>query len=269
LLQQEPTHAQVLELAEKIGKIVNRRTFDLRDKTIEELTQLDSTLSTLQILPDKNIKYFTVLTDNWLFANLPSRRSGLSYEANITANLFSNAAFTQQTELLYDTIASRFNDNTIGAGTGFIFSLTYEKPISIKWQQSANAYIAPKFTYQGNKLENLIGTTSTDAQIPSMELGGSYTLGYYPNTRTYLTIGLDEFAKLYQLKQESSSTSYLIYNSQARANLYYFFSPTLRLQAQLGLLFSHYRQNPETNGNTTKISNTWLNLGATLVYSVF
>jgi hypothetical protein len=269
LITQQPSHEQIMALAEKIGQILNRRTFDLRDKTIEELTLLDSTLSTMLSLPDKKIKYFTVLNDNWLFANAPSRKSGLSFQTDFEANLFSKSMFTQQTDLLFDSIASKFKDYTYGIGTGITFSLTYEKPISVKWQQSAKAYLTPAFVYQGNRFENKYNETSTEMQIPSIELGGGYTLGYYPNTRTYLTMGLDELIAYYQTIPDDSTTSHFSVNSRARIGLYYYFSPTLRLQAQAGFLLSHYSQSQETNNNTTKISNSGLNMGATLVYSIY
>lgn len=284
LLTQEPSHEQILALAEKIGQILNRRTFDLRDKTIEELTQLDSTLCSMFNLSDKNIKYFTTLNDNWLFANAPSRKSGLSFQADIGANLFSTSTFTQQSDLLFDTVASRYDDFTLGVGTAINFTLSYEKPISVKWQQSVKAFLTPSIGYQGNRIIINYNKVSIVSKIPAIELGASYTLGYYPNTRTYLTLGLDERIGYYKAIPEdgfttsyfnfagqaiSANTSYFNFTGQARINLYYYFSPTLRLQAQAGFLLSHLAQRQETNNNTTKTSNSGLNMGATLVYSIF
>jgi hypothetical protein len=58
------TNAQLERLAQGITFIRNQRYLDPRFRVIDQLSMLDSTLSTIGIAPEKDIKYFTSINDN-------------------------------------------------------------------------------------------------------------------------------------------------------------------------------------------------------------
>jgi hypothetical protein len=70
------TNAQLERLAHGITFIRNQRYLDPRFRIIDQLSMLDSTLSTIGIAPEKDIKYFTSINDNWLYAQNLSRGTG-------------------------------------------------------------------------------------------------------------------------------------------------------------------------------------------------
>jgi hypothetical protein len=171
-------------------------------------------------------------------------------------------------------------------GIYLVTGLKYENPKNIRWQNSASfkAGIGVRNNYETQKERNdLTQDTESSAYadaVPSIQLSADYGFGYYPNSRTWLTLNwwlLSGWDKQMSGKTKSEKTDlqnsfYAYTGPQFRA--YFYLSEKLRLNltfnGELRLNNDKYTYNV-SEGEDTKQTITWWNqqINAALTYSLF
>jgi len=263
---------EIFQFAQQISKVKNKRFLDARLHLIDEITTVDSILASNNLLNKSDARYFTSLYDNWQYGSLFSRKSGQSFEITFTPSYNWNY-------IKYNPIDATnngwVNQNNLTGGLSFIY--TYEKPVNLNWQHSVlaslngstnfnsslNQYGDPN-SYYGSISNNILN----GFDYKSVNLNGSYTLGFYPSTRTYVNASVKQSLLLSYYKEvNSTSDSWnktLISNIDLNFSVYYYLSQQLRLSANAGT-GDHYTNDYSLNKNNQ--INIWF--GGTISYSFF
>jgi hypothetical protein len=280
------TDEEVIALSQLITSLKYKRFFDSRLQKIAEIEAIDSFMQNKNIALSPDAAYFTSLNDNWDFANNPVRYSGnrlfTGIEGNWGYNYRNNFARFQQDDnyIIETTIKGN------SAGVYFVTGLNHENPKNIRWQNSASfkAGIGIRQYSETEKERNdMTNDTESSAYadaVPSIQLSAEYGFGYYPNSRTWLTLnwwllsGWDkEMSGNTKAEKTDLQNSFYTYTGpQFRA--YFYLSQKLRLNlafnGELRVNYAKYTYNvPE--GEDTNKTTTWWNqqINATLTYSLF
>ena len=252
VLKRKLSNQEVYELAQIISTIKNKRFLDSRLRMIDEITTVDSFFVKNNLLSTVGAPYFTTLYDYWMYGDRFSRGSGMEIESGIRPG--------------FDYLYRKGNEKAVVPAISADFRLTYEKPVNLYWQRSA--FVSLSGLYQYNKLEYpTIAMTDNNDQY-TVSLNGQYKWGYYPTSRTNINFGINEYAYWQKNKPRedySESTSQFTSITQAFAELYYYFSPQLRLSVNAGLLFN-YNRLIENGKNDFLLKGRFM---ATLTYSLF
>lgn len=228
------------KLAQCMTSVKNKRHFDTRLKLIDEITTVDSFLIANNIIDkENNPRYFTTLYDNWQYAGLITRLSGSRFSGGIQPLYIWQKSTPGET--------SYYTSSLDGAA---YVNYTYEKPVNLYWQHSAFVEIKEMVRrYRGGDVD---WETNLDAK---------FSLGYYPNSRTYMTasasenlVYMDSFKRIYSL-------------TSLDFNMYYYLSPQLRLGANASISYIYSKQ--DNMSYTSRTNNPRLNFAATLTYSFF
>lgn len=276
---------EVLELASLITKLKYKRFFDSRLRRIAEITAVDSFMQANQIAGKTDAMYFTSLYDNWAYANNPIRQSGYRGYFGLEGNLsLRNATSLRESDIIdVNNPAYDNHDKLTGTGAFVVAGYLYEKPISLKWQKSAQVRAGFGMSRESNEMKDRLTdlTTKYYAEFfPSINLIADYGYGFYPNTRTWATFNWTlqaDWNKLMTGETEATKTD-LQKNFLARtgpeASLYYYISPKLRLSADFSSLLNISQLEllrEDVNESDRKRNSTRWNQGltATLSYSIF
>jgi len=272
----------VLELAKLITALKYKRFFDNRLRKIAEITAIDSFMQQKGIVSSTDATYFTSLNDNWAFANNPVRNSGWRIFTGVEGGFGYNYSKNQAEYIIpaQSTQDQSYANNRLNVF--LVAGLDYEKPINLKWQNSAS--IKAQF---GSWTTKSINTASGAADVntyigesPIMGLSASYGFGYYPNSRTWLTADWalssgykKQFTGTSKSDKENSTNSFIIYTGPS-AHAYYYLSEKLRLSINftgyLQLNNDNYIINIPENSDNNQTETTWdYHLDASLTYSLF
>jgi hypothetical protein len=192
LIANKGTKEQQYAFAQVITDINNQRIFDNRRKRIYELQRIDSFLKNSGLSTTTDIRHFTTINDNWIYAFTPIREHGNQWYVRIgpgaeyrkdNSKSNYNTYFTEEIDY-YRTFS-------IGPEVGY----ESKKAISLKWQRNfsinvsyKNAYSNYKTNYEKN--DTLIVSNKSDYHHRLAKLTGTYMLGYFPNTRTFISAEL-------------------------------------------------------------------------------
>jgi hypothetical protein len=272
----------VMELARLITSLKYKRFFDDRLRKIAEISAIDSFMQLKGIVSKTDATYFTSLNDNWNFANNPARYSGWRLYTGIEGH-FDYFYYKNTSEIIMpakDFIEK--NENRHGISAFAVAGLSHEKPISLKWQQSASVkgMFGTYFRQSETKNTDSPDLNVYNGSLPTVFLSANFGYGYYPNSRTWLTANwslVSRFEKLYlgsskEDKENSSNTYYTYTGPQVEA--YYYLSEKLRLSLAFSGQFtvdSEKNIDASPDGNDTRQTNTNYNqqLSAALTYSLF
>lgn len=235
-----PDAETVNEFARLITELNNQRVFDSRRKRVYQLTQIDKFLREKAIVSVTDIRHFTTINDNWLFAFSPARSSG----SNWYIHVISSAEVGKMDQTNESTTSKTINENNyrllgIGPRAG------YEnfKPINLNWQQNLGAYIS--WQVQKNKEKMKSGTNGsiseykTDSKNEHSELGVFYGIGFYPTNRTRFNTTIDmklghtKIRDLTPVDRRISVLPSIIFSTD------YFISYKTRLHAGFTLLYRY------------------------------
>ncbi|MDR2585687.1 MAG: hypothetical protein LBC84_05635 [Prevotellaceae bacterium] len=247
---------ELFELSQLISTVTNKRFLDARLHLTEEITTLDSFFEENDLLEENGVAYFTTLYDMWQYGNLFSRNSG--YEISFIVRPYYSHRNLRYSPVIRDIIYNS-NQHLIG------LSYSYEKPYKLKWQHSLSTGVSGgiiSFSEQNRPTENDYKNKTTFNSFSAIAM---YSFGYYPNTRTNIRITTRQEISKNVYIDEGHST---YFHSILSANVYYYFSPNLRLAGDCNLIFSPSR--PKENDFDYSHINTFSSsFNLHLSYSIF
>jgi hypothetical protein len=270
----QPTEAKILELAAEISKIKRKRFFDFRIRRIAELQAVDSFLVANNIVSSNDIVYFTQLSDQWDYASGPARNSGFAVNFGINDEIsLSNT----KSKILYDETftandTSRINKYTTGA----FARMQYSKPLNLCWQTDLSLKLSYDYSMTRDPSEGSSITDDYNTHILYPDL--SYSLEYLPNSRTSIGLSIGTTYRFTTGKRKASdvingSMSGNDFYTHAGINMYYYFSPQLRLQAIWNLQYYDQKQDVDYGNilydQSIKSENLSNYFNITLTYSIF
>jgi len=277
------SNEEVIALAREITLLKYKRFFDNRLRKIAEITVIDSFLQKNGIAGATDATYFTSITDNWNYANNPIRYSGRRIFTGIEANYGYNYQFSKNE---YIVPANETNENKFkytNTGLYLVGGITYEKPARLKWQNSASAKIGIGINQHLSNLQHYYSEekhTSYRESLPSLMLSADYGFGYYPNSRTWLTLKwwlMSGWEK--QLSGDTREDKKDLMNTFSAStgpqlNAYFYLSEKLRLNLIYNgeLQFYDYKFTGEVDeGSPENSTSTRWNqiLSASLTYGLF
>jgi hypothetical protein len=274
-ISEQPSDAKILELAAEISKIKKKRFFDSRIKRMEELQTIDSFLVANKIVSSGDIVYFTHLADQWSYASGPARNSGFSVNLGLNDEYgFSNYVFNDKFNGYIEN-DSKVKTNTYIIGT--FANLKYSRPHNLFLQSDIRMGLY--YDYRMYRYPQNSGNNTNSNIIGTMF---QYYFSYIPDSRTTVTVHVNatEYYSFNKRKIQTGLNQYLegdehqnTIGPSAGADIYYYLSPQLRLQADWGFSYSshNYRAdfgNPlfDTSNKNTQLTHS---LSLTLTYSLF
>lgn len=271
VLNRELSVDETFQLAQQISRVKNKRFLDSRLRKIDEITSVDSFMVDNNLIQKSDAKYFTILYDIWENGALFQRKSGHAFELKIEPeigfrqNKDNNNWFSPDS-----TYWSNFTNKSYGANLSFNYNL--EKPVNLNWQHSVRSSIgSSSYSYLGNSSQSsLQNENSSNFNTSALYLNGSYSIGYFPTTRTNLVLGIDQyftqrFSKTYLAGSFDSVDWSKDFNSYSRLNfsIYYYLSPQFRISGSTSL---DYNYSIYTANKTNNFSGEFQ---ATISYSLF
>lgn len=281
---------EVLALSKFITETKNKRYFDSRLRKIAEITAIDSFLIAKDLKNQSDASFYTLLNDNWDFAQGPVRESGSRFSAGLSPNLThyfsSETLYYQDTVILSGTDNMNYTNksdrqgNTLGLD--FIAAYKLERPTNLYWQHSTNiqaGYSLLKSQYDYNTFLN-DSVTSEDSYFyhkPNLQMQIGHDIGYYPNSRTSIILGLDASYQQYwnrESKNDETEVKTRISRLEGGLNLNcsYYFSPQLRLSVFVNSWYNYDYSNQDGVAQTstiTKDNKFQAVYSARLTYSLF
>lgn len=274
-LSREVTDEDIQQLAETISRLQNERFFDNREKQIWQLQQLDSVMQTLGLTESADMAYFTLLKDNWDYANGPVRSSGFQLAGGFRSGM----------DLAYSLIENRNNfylqDSVYESGSdelsrnlriGGLVQIIYEKPVNLYWQFSIyNSLLVsymgwmsdyhgydPEYDYTGNN-QRLGPVIQDDLYI---------SLGYYPNSRTSMSVYSSTSTNLSLLMddEENRDRGITIYTGLGM-DINYYISPRMRLNLD-GTVYNTYTWSSNELDYTDRENRITGGISAGIVYKI-
>lgn len=270
VLTRQLNNDEIFQLSQLISHVKNKRFLDSRLHLTDEITSVDSFFVSNKLLDKSGTPYFTSLYDNWQYGALYSRKSGQLFEVTFTPSYNWNYKNDSPVGNYFPSI------NRKSLNAALILTYTYEKPVNLNWQHSVSASLKGITSLENNtntEVFNINETNSIGALTGfdnrSINLNGSYTLGFYPNTRTYFSANVSQNFQLLQLKgvsnYDSNSEKLFASVTSINFNTYYYLSQQLRLSFRVSLT------NNYANESIFKNSSNYLygEFGGTLSYSFF
>ena len=248
---------ELFELSQIISTVKNKRFFDSRLRLIEEISTVDSFFVDKNLLADNGAAYFTTLYDMWQYGDLFSRRSGYEISFLIRPYHYSHQN-VKYTPIMQDVI-NNSNQHIIS------LNFSYEKPFKLNWQHSLAAEVSGSLGSNSDQYKETDYNYKNDNKYKGFSAYANYSLGYYPNTRTNIWVSASQqmSKNIYDDKR-----NYTNYYSMISANLYYYFSPNLRLSSSYWFTYMQNR-NKEDVGffyNSNRFSSLF---NIQLTYSIF
>ncbi len=276
------TNEEVLELARLITSLKYKRFFDSRLKKIADITAIDSFMQKHGLVNITDAAYFTSLNDNWNYSNNPARESGYRIYTGIEGHYQFNSNKNHREILVPAESISDQKYNANQAEAYAVAGLVYEKPLNLKWQQSASVKASVGYKNQLNKYEEtgMPDTSRYNGSIPSLGLRAQYGYGFYPNSRTWLTAGWylnstynKQFIGTSKNDTQNSQNNFYTYTGPI-VQAYYYISEKLRLSVNFNCAYQVNVDKFITNipkHSTDKQTDThWgYELDASLTYNLF
>ncbi len=288
VLKQPANADETLELARFITLTKNKRHFDSRLRKIAEITSIDSFLMARNLKDASNAAWYTLLNDNWDYANGPVREAGSRFSMGL-APLFSlNNQYSTENHL--DTVQGGAEyetehitqANLHNLALRFMSEYRLEYPINQQWQRSTTLKAGYTLAQSNLLEENLYGDSllsvyRLDTRAPHLMFQLAQGFGFYPNSRTELTANAiaswNQYWNSVQTEGEEESTANeSLFTTGVGCNANYYVSPRLRFTAFLTAQYSFNHSvaggvsgNPY--GTFTDTGFDW-SMGGRLIYSL-
>lgn len=273
-LKREPTNDEIMQLAEKLALLKNKRFLDSRLRLIEETTEIEKIMKEMDLIAEYDAVYFSTVNDYWSMAGNPSRNAGsrLSFGIRPSIRHYNTGNKNTTQEFSPDTTYSN-EYNNIQNGYIFRASAKYEKfkPIDLYWQEDFNAEVFSGVQNLKYDYENPINTSEANVLVSG--LSGNYSLKYYPNSRTsyYGNAGmLFQFGKGEE-DAYPDGTKHRLFTADLGVGTTYYFSPQFTISGSAGI--SYLNQNNTSSFYSIAAyplkNSINMNLNISLLYKMF
>lgn len=202
-LKRDFTGDELTMLADRIAQINNVRFYDRRLRLIEQFEELDKTLTALDIITEKDISYFSYLSDAYLYAQNYNRFSGVINEFGISQSLVFSEEIITNTNMQRNALSYLF------------YNFQWSVPQSYAFQHDYRFYVISGIEKEGDN----------DVEVPFLT-SASYSLGIHPNTRTS-----------FRLTSSLGLTHKYVFGVSAgvSSEFNYYISPRVRFNAKAGM----------------------------------
>jgi hypothetical protein len=257
------SNEQIEGIAQGITLIRNARYLDFRIGYKTQLKMLDSVLRRNGVDGEQSIDYFTIISDNWLYANRAARVSGSSW-----------THFASLDNKYYETLENNRNNSGDYNYSGYKRlspSFSLNTTFTRFWQKSL--FVQKGFTfraksslqylryrgYSGTLLEPIkrdeieLGTPSEQIESVTI-LSGTYSYLFQPNTRNTWMVNvmpvlvfaqtLPKYASTIAIRDRTTLQPRVSVNS----DYYHWFSPHLNMRASgtIGVNSNFYTSEDES-----------------------
>ncbi len=241
----------IINLADRISVLKNKRFFDSRKKYQYELTEVHQFLTDNKLLKDATISYYVTLEDMWKYGDLQVRESGDQWFLNLAPE-FRHV----KKDLASEANDLKTNINRYYLNTGY----KSKKPISVKWQR--DYIISLNSSYMKRKdIPNNIGKK----EYLVSSINGNYFLGYYPNTRTYVLINALNIIQQSNYEFTFRDNRFDLLGNIC-INAYYYLSERLRANGRVEF---NYAYNNFTKKDEGRIWDSRFTYWANISYAIF
>ncbi|PKP32582.1 MAG: hypothetical protein CVT99_04380 [Bacteroidetes bacterium HGW-Bacteroidetes-16] len=287
-LTKTPDKEDILAFASFITETKNQRYFDSRIRKIADITAIDSFLIVNGLKGQSDASYYTLINDNWDYAAGPSRSSGRRFSIGLVPGLGST--FDELKWYNRDTLNASVFETTNKNNNQEIFwnvdAVAYyvcEKPLNLYWQQSTQVNVGYSL-YKSNLhtkdyVDNVLGfERDVVTNSPNLGLNMSYALGYFPNSRTNISMTAGAGIRQYwedtkvddDPKVDINQTNV---NGSLILTCYYYFSPQLRLSVNVSEEYYYslnkYKEAAISNSDVENTKNFASRITASFTYSIF
>jgi len=275
-LKRIPSNEEIIQIAQRVSEVKNERFFDFRHKQMYEIREMDAILKEMDLINEDDALYYTNLYDMWQHGANEERLAGERFSIGLSP-LYNRFDSESDGHYHYEGIQKYL------AIIGFI-RFEYENPINQKWQSSIFSEISygsikgetesSSDDSQNNNFHNNTFTSEINCNNINADLG--YTIGFYPNTRTYASANAMLTYKTFNGEIEediySNDFDYKDIQGQLKIELHYYISPQVRLKCTTGTLYSstESQELPYYINNLGYSPNKWTNyFELNLRFSVF
>jgi hypothetical protein len=270
-----PGNEEIMEFSRLISRLKNERYFDYRLRKMEEIEKVDSFLQDKGIITSPDARYFTIVNDNWDYAQGPIRESGKRLSAGLIpaySYLYTNQETSYSDPV--DTIGRKYNKNTIGIRMQGLYEI--ERPVNLHWQRSLSLKLS--YGYSRNFISSQFIEQSEDkSNIDQLmlETGIKYAMGFYPNSRTNITgqVSLDyqHLNKLENQDQPNAKSNGDIITPDISLVMHYYISPQFRLNVNYHINYNYTKNNYKNAEDYIYFKNNILyqNFDVGFIYSFF
>ena len=233
ILNRNLTNEEMFELSQKISKIKNKRFLDSRLHLMEEISTVDSFFIEKGVLNNSGASYFTNLYDMWEYGSLFSRRSGYEITFQVLPNYIYD--YSKSTYELQNEFTRNQYQKSIISSLGF----NYEKPFKFKWQHSFRSKI--NYAFMQIKATEKESDYNYSTKGNTFFASASYSLGYYPNTRTNIRATAGQQISRTTRNEDNYSSTY--YNTYLNFGLSYYFSPHFQVYSTCIIDYYNFKGN--------------------------
>lgn len=290
-LKRAPTREETLAFAQFITQTKNQRFFDSRIRKIAEITAIDSFLTVLDLKAQSDASYYTLLNDNWDNSNGPVRKTGGRFSIGVVPDidltvsryeLFYRDTITIGDPVRIESYSQKRDNRTDSWGLDAVTGYIWEKPTSLYWQHTVNADLAYSLYHKqiDNKIydrDTLTSEEKSRLDSPNLKLEIGYFIGYFPNSRTNVRLGINSSFNQYWGDEKinddpEKDVGKIQVDNRLYLSCYYYISQQLRFSFHVSSLYSFVKKNqelPNDEFGKEKTHNLQNSIGASLTYSIF
>lgn len=229
-----PDTMAVFTLARTITDLIGNRTFDLRRRRIYELEQLDATINGLSARYESSIGVFSLLNDNWAFANRALIQHGQEWRFGLGGE--------QQADISY---RGGERQSAFGVNSAIAF-LAYRHSKIYGLRHSGDWTLAIQSKLQRNFFRFFTFPFDDEQRELRNSISLNYSYNWFPNSRTQLnwltTIGYSRWDDVLNGRL-FNSTAFFEYQTELQANIFVSYQWALRFQ--LGISGGYFNATEE------------------------
>ncbi|MBK8807041.1 MAG: hypothetical protein IPO21_10490 [Bacteroidales bacterium] len=229
----DKTDEQIIEFAQFISQLNNKRFFDSRLKRMKQIESIDSFLRANNYVLNSDAKYFTTLGDIWDFGGRPIRNSGTRLSGVFQPGYYIYDYYSKDLINEYDNYQIKKRSFVLDGGIEF----KHEKPLNLYWQNSIDLNCYAGIIKGINEFDHFYNDIKYN--IPNLRIGFKHAIGFYPNTRTDLTFNYSlEYIQLFDktdIQNNIPGIEGKRISASAGLDLNYYISPRFKLNATFSI----------------------------------
>lgn len=212
----------ISKLADKITLLKNERFFDTRIYRKRVMTELLAFLNENDLIAANNIDAYNIINDYHFQAELKARESGSRLNINITPSI----ALLQEKR---ENFINETEEISRGYNKGGRIEIAYlaTTPLSTKWQSTLSSRLLLNGSLITYTTANTNHYYNRFIQPDYTSAYASYSLEYFPNTRTSLSGTL--------LSHINNNESLINWRNTLNLSAYYYISERLRINGGFNL----------------------------------